>query len=88
MRQIQYRRKKGMVFEDLPIGVDRIADSNPSKWLDQPGVDQRSNVLRLAVQHPARLLRRETGRAATKSPRKIAQAGIVGTGICSVFEIV
>lgn len=29
--------------------------------LEQPGVDQRGDVVRLAVQHPARLLRREAG---------------------------
>ena len=29
--------------------------------LEQPGIDQRGNVVRLAVQHPARLLRREAG---------------------------
>lgn len=29
--------------------------------LEQPGIDQRGNVMRLAVQHPARLLRREAG---------------------------
>ena len=29
--------------------------------LEQPGVDQRGNIVRLAVQHPARLLRREAG---------------------------
>lgn len=30
--------------------------------LEQPGRNQRRNVMRLAVQHPARLLRREPGR--------------------------
>ena len=29
--------------------------------LEQPGIDQRGNVMRLAVQHPARLLRRQAG---------------------------
>src|ERR1700679_3283540 len=30
-----------------------------AKRLEQPGIDQRRNVMPLAVQHPARLLRRE-----------------------------
>jgi len=30
--------------------------------LEQPSVDQRGNVMRLTVQHPARLLRREPQR--------------------------
>ena len=30
-----------------------------AKWLEQPRRNQRRNVMRLAVQHPARLLRRE-----------------------------
>ena len=29
--------------------------------LEQPGIDQSRNIVRLAVQHPARLLRREAG---------------------------
>lgn len=29
--------------------------------LEQPGIDQRGNIVRLAVQHPARLLRRQAG---------------------------
>lgn len=29
--------------------------------LEQPGIEQRGDVMRLAVQHPARLLRREAG---------------------------
>ena len=29
--------------------------------LEQPGIDQRGNIVRLAVQHPARLFRREAG---------------------------
>ncbi len=29
--------------------------------LEQPGIDQRGYIVRLAVQHPARLLRREAG---------------------------
>ena len=28
---------------------------------EQSGIDQRGNIMRLAVQHPARLLRREAG---------------------------
>ena len=32
-----------------------------AKRLEQSGVDQRRDVVRLAVQHPARLLCRETG---------------------------
>ena len=34
--------------------------------LEQPCGDQRGNVVRLAVQHPARLLRREAGRQLTQ----------------------
>ena len=29
--------------------------------LEQPGIDQRGDVMRLTVQHPARLLRRQAG---------------------------
>jgi hypothetical protein len=29
---------------------------------EQPGIDQRGNVMRLAIQHPGSLLRREAGR--------------------------
>jgi len=31
-----------------------------AQWLEQPGMNQRRNIVRLAVQHPARLFRRET----------------------------
>ena len=32
-----------------------------TEGLEQPGIDQRGDVMRLAVQHPARLLRGEAG---------------------------
>ena len=38
--------------------------------LEQPGVDERGNVVRLAVQHPARLFRREAKRQLTEQRQK------------------
>ena len=32
-----------------------------AEWLEQPGGNQRGDVMRLAVQHPARLFRRQAG---------------------------
>lgn len=42
--------------EKLRPVLGRIAER-----LEQPGVDQRRNVVRLTVQNPARLLRRQAG---------------------------
>ena len=38
--------------------------------LEQPRRNQRGDVMRLAVQHPARLLRREAGRQLTEQRQK------------------
>ena len=41
-----------------------------AEWFEQPGIDQRGNVMRLAVQHPGRLLRREAGRQLAKQRKE------------------
>ena len=44
---------RGKIFGGI---LRRIAER-----LEQPRIDQRRNIVRLTVQHPARLLRREAG---------------------------
>jgi len=51
-RQFQHVRR-GKILGGI---LGRIAQR-----LEQPGIDQRGDVVRLAVQHPARLLRRQAG---------------------------
>lgn len=44
---------RGEIFRRILGGI--------AKWLEKPGIDERRDVMRLAVQHPARLFRRQAG---------------------------
>jgi hypothetical protein len=49
-------------FQDISRGKKLDAISRRiAKWFQQLGRDERGNIMRLAVQHPRRLLRREAG---------------------------
>ena len=56
------------------IGGGEILDAvgrRIAQWFQQLGRDQRRDVMRLAVQHPRRLLRREAGRQLPQQRQKL-----------------
>ncbi len=66
-RTISYFRQKTgslaqfTISKKLETVLSHLPTTGVAERLEQPGIDQRGNIMRLAVQHPARLFRREAG---------------------------